>query len=85
MKFIRQARNLFKRMHFVISIVSLDVSPAIPQDAKQGCQIFLGTTYQNMKKISQTTKNGHKNTKWPQHLPNGRKKVQIAKLTIFFP
>jgi hypothetical protein len=30
---------------------------------EQGCQIFLGTTYQN----------GTKYTKWPQNIPNGRK------------
>jgi hypothetical protein len=40
---------------------------------KQGCQIFIGTTYQTGKNIP----NSHKNTKWPQtnsrtyNRPNG--------------
>jgi hypothetical protein len=45
---------------------------------KQGCQIFLGTTYQN----------GKKYTKWPQNRPNGRKNIptpSIASPTQIYP
>jgi hypothetical protein len=35
---------------------------------QQGCQMFLGTTYQN----------GEKCTKWPQDIPNGHKIYQMA-------
>jgi hypothetical protein len=34
----------------------------------RGCQIFLGTTYQNGKNVS----------KWPQSIPNGHKIFQMA-------
>jgi hypothetical protein len=41
---------------------------------KQGCQIFLGTTYQNGKKY-QLINNVYK---WPQNIPNGSKIYQMA-------
>jgi hypothetical protein len=40
----------------------------LPTSRLQGCQIFLGTTYQH----------GEKYTKLPQNVPNGHKKYQMA-------
>jgi hypothetical protein len=42
-------------------------SPVIFSVSYQGCQIFLGTTYQN----------GEKYTKWPQNVPNGYRHTYI--------
>jgi hypothetical protein len=47
----------------------------------QGCQIFLGTTYQNVKNIPNNHKifkMATKYTKWPQNIPNGHKIYQMA-------
>jgi hypothetical protein len=41
----------------------------------QGCQIFLGATYQTGKIC---IPNGHKIYKWPQTIPNGHKQYQMA-------
>jgi hypothetical protein len=51
----------------------------VPQG--QGCQIFLGATYQNMKNVPDKHKLHRITityTKWPQHIPNGRKIDQTA-------
>jgi hypothetical protein len=45
----------------------------------QGCQIFLGTTYQNGKNIPKNHKIYQMATeyiKWPQNIPNGHKIYQ---------
>jgi hypothetical protein len=67
--------------------------------ADQGCQIFLGTLYQNGGKYTkwpQNIPNDHKiyqmttkYTKWPQNIPNGHKVYQMAviyldKLSIMY-
>jgi hypothetical protein len=41
----------------------------------QGCQIFLGTTYQNGEKIYHIR---IKYTKWPQNVQNGHKIYKVA-------
>jgi hypothetical protein len=43
---------------------------------KQGCQIFIGTTYQNGKTIPK----GYKITQWSQNGPNGNKMHQLRPL-----
>jgi hypothetical protein len=51
--------------------------------AEQGCQTFLGTTYQNLEKIS--PKRPQKYTKLPKKIRNGSKKDQMAiKFTNIF-
>jgi hypothetical protein len=52
-------------------------------DAMLGCQIFLGTTYQNGKNIPNNHKIYKMATKyinWPQSRPNGRKTYQHLQL-----
>jgi hypothetical protein len=45
----------------------------------QGCQIFLGTTYQNGKNSTKLPyQMATKYTKWPQNIPNGHKIYQMA-------
>jgi hypothetical protein len=48
----------------------------------QGCQIFLGTTYQNGKKYTKMTT---KYTKWQENIPNASKMDHMAlKFTNIF-
>jgi hypothetical protein len=48
-------------------------------DGCQGCQIILGTTYQNGEKIYQIT---IKCSKWPQFIPNGHSWNQMTRIHI---
>jgi hypothetical protein len=45
----------------------------------QGCQIFLGTTYQKVKNMVT------KYTKWSQNIPNGYKMYQIDQMAQKIP
>jgi hypothetical protein len=68
---------LFHRLHCI-----RPTGPSFPTwdlEWEQGCQIFLGTTYQNRKNIP----NNH--TEWPQNITNGCKTDQTAlKFTNIF-
>jgi hypothetical protein len=48
---------------------------------EQGCQIFLGTIYQN-EEISMYIPNNHCINNWPKNIPNGRKMFQMTKITF---
>jgi hypothetical protein len=50
-------------------------APDLTVSERQGCQIFLGTTYQNGEKIHQITM---KYTKCPQNISTGRKIDQMV-------
>jgi hypothetical protein len=41
-----------------------DITQSCTLRRKQGCQFFMGATYQNRKYVP----NNHKNTKWPQNM-----------------
>jgi hypothetical protein len=76
---------LFENSFFFLpkskTIYFIELVAALVTFSVQGCQIFLGTTYQNGKNIP----NGHKiyqmatkYTIWPQNIPYGRKIYQMA-------
>jgi hypothetical protein len=48
----------------------------------QGCQIFVGATYQSGEKYTKITL---KHTKWPQNIPNGCKKPELPTSSIARP
>jgi hypothetical protein len=60
--------------HIQTELYQLRVAAFFPRH-EQGCQIFIGTKYQNGGKIYQIAIHY---TKWSQNIPNGRKIDQMA-------
>jgi hypothetical protein len=82
-----QKRPISQRFNFPTEEAALSSSAAsiwgtLPHQL-QGCQIFLGTAYQNVQNIPKMTKNvphGHKIYEMAVHRPNGHKIYQPLSL-----